>query len=359
MGNLQDQIDDNITSWFYSGEPSTSNEPAQNWKDDNTKRQHIGDLYYDKNTGLGYRWVVENNAYSWTLIRDTGVAKALADAAAAQAAADGKVRCFVATPTPPYDVGDIWMQGDNGDIMRCITSRPEGAAYNASDWVKASKYTDDTAANEAKHQAEEAAKTATNFLEFNATEGLIVRHETLPGKRVQIANDGIKVLNGTSMVNIKSDSISITDGNGSCTINSGTITFHGIRNTKIADITDANTQSYGGVWIGLDLSNYSSVILTYASYTDNSWFSSDGPTGYISAVLPVNGEQYAISTPWNTPHFRAVTVNKNGIQFGGGRERTSRYSEGILNRFDLETPLSASWRDNDGVCVPKSIYGLM
>lgn len=365
MGNLQDQIDDNITSWFYEGAPTASNAPAKDWTTDTAKKQHVGDLYYDKKTGLGYRWVADGSAYRWTLIRDTGVAKALADAAAAQSAADSKVRCFVSTPTPPYDRGDIWMQGDGGDILRCQTDRGSGS-YNAADWVRASKYTDDTAANaaqntanQAKNDAAEAAKTATNFLEFNQTDGLIVRHESLPGKRVQITNDGVKVLNNSSMVNIKSDSISITDGNGSCTINSGQITFHGIRNTKIVDITDGNTQSYGGVWFGWDLSNYASIVLTYESYTDDSWWSHDGATGYVSAVLPVNGETFTIAMPWNTPHFRTVTVHKNGIQFGGGVQRASKYELGIGSSFKLEKPWTAGWIANDSVCVPKAIYGLM
>lgn len=365
MGDLQDQIDDNITSWFYEGVPTASNAPAKDWTTDTAKKQHVGDLYYDKKTGLGYRWVADGSAYTWTLIRDTGVAKALADAAAAQSAADSKVRCFISTPTPPYDRGDIWMQGDSGDILRCQTDRGSGS-YNAGDWVRASKYTDDTAANaaqntanQAKNDAAEAAKTATNFLEFNQTDGLIVRHESLPGKRVQITNDGVKVLNNSSMVNIKSDSISITDGNGSCTINSGQITFHGIRNTKIADITNADTQSYGGVWFGFDLSNYSSIILTYESYTDDSWWSRDGATGYVSVVLPVNGETFTIVMPWNTPHFRTVRVQKNGIQFGGGVQRKSNYNLGLIKSFDLETPWKAGWKANDRVCVPKSIYGLM
>lgn len=383
MGDLQNQIDDNITSWFYEGVPTASNAPAKDWTTDTAKKQHVGDLYYDKKTGLGYRWVADGSAYTWTLIRDTGVAKALADAAAAQSAADGKVRNFIKTPTPPYDVGDIWMCSEDceisnvdggaahavrfsaGEIYRAYVSRAEGET-DGKDWMLASKYTDDTVANaaqntanQAKKDAAEAAKTATNFLEFNQTDGLIVRHESLPGKRVQITNDGVKVLNNSSMVNIKSDSISITDGNGSCTINSGQITFHGIRNTKIADITDAGTQSYGGVWFGFDLSNYSSIILTYESYTDDSWWSRDGATGYVSVVLPVNGETFTIAMPWNTPHFRNVRVQKNGIQFSGGWQRKSNYNLGLIKSFDLETPWTAGWKANDCVCVPKSIYGLM
>lgn len=213
--------------------------------------------------------------------------------------------------------------------------------------------------NKTDKNVTEAAKTATNFLEWSEADGLIVRHESLPGKRVQITHDSVKVLNNSSMVNIKSDSISITDGNGSCTINSGQITFHGIRNTKIAEITNADTKSYGGVWFGFDLSNYSSIILTYESYTDDSWWSRDGATGYVSAVLPVNGEKFTIAMPWNTPHFRNVRIQKNGIQFDGGWQRTSNYNLGLINSFDLETPWKAGWRANDCVCVPKSIYGLM
>lgn len=49
----------------------------------------------------------------------------------------------MAQPTTPYDVGDLWVQGSTGDIMRCKTTRTSGS-YNSVDWVKASKYTDDT-----------------------------------------------------------------------------------------------------------------------------------------------------------------------------------------------------------------------
>ncbi len=46
---------------------------------------------------------------------------------------------------------NIWTQGEGGDIMRCIESRATGN-FESSDWDKASKYTDDTAANEAKDE---------------------------------------------------------------------------------------------------------------------------------------------------------------------------------------------------------------
>lgn len=37
LKELQDQVDGNITTWFYSGVPTDSNEPAKNWTTDNEK----------------------------------------------------------------------------------------------------------------------------------------------------------------------------------------------------------------------------------------------------------------------------------------------------------------------------------
>lgn len=51
----------------------------------------------------------------------------------------GGSRVFTATPTPPYDVGDLWAQGSTGDLLMCATARA-GGSYNASDWVLATKY---------------------------------------------------------------------------------------------------------------------------------------------------------------------------------------------------------------------------
>ena len=102
--------------------------------------------------GKSWRWVKEEDGtYKWTPIADSDAVKALQEAARAQDTADVKRRVFVVTPTTPYDVGDIWTQGKGGDIMRCIESRATGN-FESSDWDKASKYTDDTAANEAKER---------------------------------------------------------------------------------------------------------------------------------------------------------------------------------------------------------------
>lgn len=224
----------------------------------------------------------------------------------------------------------------------------------------------DKRVDEVDKKAGEAAKTATNFLEFTPENGLIVRHDQLPNKRVQITNDGIKVLSGSSMVNIKSDSISITDGNGSCTINSGKITFYGIRNARIWDFGD--NSSFGAQTIQLDLSNYSAVYLTYTSKKGATWWASGGTAGCVTMVIPVNGVEYAMTYPWNTTHMRTVRVNSGGITFGPGRERTSNYVTGnnytpavVPTNFsiDLESPGSDGWTQNDSLCMPRELYGFM
>ena len=224
----------------------------------------------------------------------------------------------------------------------------------------------DKRVDEVDKKAGEAAKTATNFLEFTPENGLIVRHKSLPGKRVQITNDGIKVLSGSSMVNIKSDSISITDGNGSCTIDSGKISFYGIRNARIWDFGD--NSSFGAQTIQLDLSSYSAVYLTYTSKKGATWWASGGTAGCVTMVIPVNGVEYAMTYPWNTTHMRTVRVNSGGITFGPGRERTSNYVTGnnytpavVPTNFsiDLESPGSDGWVQNDSLCMPRELYGFM
>lgn len=224
----------------------------------------------------------------------------------------------------------------------------------------------DKRVDEVDKKAGEAAKTATNFLEFTPENGLIVRHDQLPNKKVQITNDGIKVLSGSSMVTIKSDSISITDGNGSCTIDSGKITFYGIRNARIWDFGD--NSSFGAQTIPLDLADFSAVYLTYTSKKGSTWWASGGTAGCVTMVIPVNGVEYAMTYPWNTTHMRTVRVNSGGITFGPGRERTSNYVTGnnytpavVPTNFsiDLESPGSDGWVQNDSLCMPRELYGFM
>lgn len=106
----------------------------------------MGDLFYNTATGAVFRFVKENGVYKWSELSDAEVAQAIALANDALSLAKEKNRIFTATPYTPYEVGDLWVQGTTGDIMRCIRTRLSGS-YSSSDWQKASKYTDNTALN--------------------------------------------------------------------------------------------------------------------------------------------------------------------------------------------------------------------
>lgn len=169
FARINEKLDGVVENWFYAYTPTLQNDPAASWLRDGEQAQHEGDTftntqpYVDAQTtpdaGKSWRWVKSGEAYEWTPIADSDAVKALREAAKAQETADGKSRTFVVQPAPPYDVGDLWMQGPSGDVMRCIKSRQTGA-FDASDWDKASKYTDDTLARDAKQTARTAQETA-------------------------------------------------------------------------------------------------------------------------------------------------------------------------------------------------------
>lgn len=85
---LQGQIDGNIETFTKTEIPTLNNEPAINWKDNETKNKHIGDICYVVNPassadGYSYRFANTGTeqapAYEWVLIKDSDVTKALQD----------------------------------------------------------------------------------------------------------------------------------------------------------------------------------------------------------------------------------------------------------------------------------------
>lgn len=143
INNLQSQIDGQIETFFYDYEPTLQNIPASGWTTNEERKKHEGDLFYWKSKGYAYRFMQDGATWKWQLVQDTDITLALATAEKAQDTADHKRRVFVVQPEPPYDIGDLWSQGSNGDLMRCKVARASGS-YDSSDWEKASKYTDDS-----------------------------------------------------------------------------------------------------------------------------------------------------------------------------------------------------------------------
>lgn len=193
--NLQNQIDGVVDSYFLEGKPTNSNYPANEWTTDELKKRHEGDTYTDiteyidnettPTAGHSWRWCrgsSDNPAttWHWHEIADSDAVRALQNAAKAQDTADGKRRVFVVQPTPPYEVGDLWAQGDGEgkDILKCKTARAAGQTFAQADWEAASSAL--RTAGSAQEAAEEAKKTLANIASdsvFTKQEKCAVRTE--------------------------------------------------------------------------------------------------------------------------------------------------------------------------------------
>ena len=182
---LQSQIDGVVDSYFMEGVPTTSNAPANEWTTDELKKRHEGDTYTDitkfvddKTTpyaGHSWRWCKGTGdspatGWHWHEIADSDAVRALQNAAKAQDTADGKRRVFVVQPTPPYEIGDLWAQGDGDgkDILKCKTAKTAGQSFAQDDWEAASSALTKagqvaTEAATAKANAQTALTTLTNI----------------------------------------------------------------------------------------------------------------------------------------------------------------------------------------------------
>ena len=122
LEGLQNIADAAIETWSGQTVPTASNPPASTWTTDALKRQHSGDIYYDMSTGKSYRWgSADGKVYSWSMIADSDITKAIADAAKAQQTADGAKQ----------DVVNL-----SNDVKATYTSKSE--FKQTSDEIKAS-----------------------------------------------------------------------------------------------------------------------------------------------------------------------------------------------------------------------------
>lgn len=179
VAEINARLDGVVENHFLKGAPTLEGEPVSDWETDLEKIDHVGDTYtninpfkddkgdvIDEDAGKSWRWCFctedvkpsievtdkqgKTKRIHWHPIADSDAVKALLEASKAMTNADGRARTFVtkAQPTPPYDEGDLWLQGPDGDIMVCKEGiyRPKGDTTPANvllkDWEKAGKYVD-------------------------------------------------------------------------------------------------------------------------------------------------------------------------------------------------------------------------
>ena len=267
--NLQTQIDGGITTWFYEVPPSADNEPESVWITDEMKNTHLGDLYYDTEAGTCYRYMLQDGEYFWQQVSDTDVAKALEDAKAAKDLADQKRRVFYEQPKPPYDKGDLWVQGANGDILRCQTTKTATQSFDQSDWVLASKYTDDTAADAVMAEVVTVKETVST----HGTDISVIQGQINSKIWQQDINESITTLDGEFVEKTNELTTKYSEIDQKVNGISTTVSEH---TSKISEKADSSTVTE----VSNKVSNLEQDVDGFKTTVSNTYVTNDTLTGY-------------------------------------------------------------------------------
>lgn len=136
---LAGTIDGKVENWFQTNDPSSA------WTTNDIRTKHLGDMWWKTDEDELYRYAYVNGQYVWSEMTSQTAKDAFSNANQAQDTADRKRQVFVAQPTTPYNVGDLWDRGAATGIWRCNTDRLEGN-FVATDWQVVA---DKTGSNEA------------------------------------------------------------------------------------------------------------------------------------------------------------------------------------------------------------------
>lgn len=325
--NLQSQIDGQIETFYYDYEPTLLNYPASEWTTTAERQKHEGDLFYWKSKGYAYRFFQDGATWKWQLVQDTDITQAMAAAEKAQDTADGKRRVFVVTPQPPYDIGDLWTNGT--DILTCAVARAHGSVYVSSDWQKLNKYTDDTVANQALTEAQNARNL--NIILDNEYQGIPTDYEgnytTFPTCQtfVQVLYGHTDVSTSCTYTTAKSSGVTgswnnttrtytvtgLTTDNGWVDITASYLNlFTTTKRFNIAKVKDGSPGINGADGVGVKSST-----VTYQASTSGT----TAPTGTWSTTIPtVSAGQYL----W-TRTVITYTDNTTSTLYSVGRSGTN------------------------------------
>lgn len=319
IDNLQEQIDGNITTWFYTTDPTITNPPASDWIEEGSENIHLGDLYYNTTSGYVWRWQYINDDYGWGRITDTDVTKALADAAKAQDTADRKRRVFYTTPVPPYDAGDLWAQGANGDLLRCQTAKADGDVYDSADWVLATKYTDDSLAEEVNQyfwhtETDTGAGAGAHITKIPKDDFLA--DPSNGGGNTLLTSDGMEVRNGLTTLAKFGNNVSLYGEDSQLFIEDGGMNI----NTRIKT------------------GEYENVFSVYKSYSDQITFTPSPPVNITDRLT----HRHTVPSDFATIDYLLMTHTDST----SGNEVTSQYdkSSGYWD-FDPSTSVLTIYGD--------------
>lgn len=135
---LSKQIDGKVEVWSQDTPPHYEFAISEE-----EELKHKGDIWYNPSEKKMYRYtpIYVGDVYLhsvWVEMKNADALNAYEKAVAAQGVANSKMRVFVQTPFVPYDIGDLWVDGNV--LRRCKTARAKNQGYNVNDWVLGVSY---------------------------------------------------------------------------------------------------------------------------------------------------------------------------------------------------------------------------
>lgn len=210
--NLKDVLDiqSDVSLWFYTGIPTTSNEPYINWEN---PEEHYGDIYYNQETGYLYQY----SQNGWGQNTDINLIQAMAlTNVELDTTIDHERKVYFVQPVPPYSSGDWWILED-GTLKICQIGKTTGE-YETNDFIVSSKYVTTVASKTGdaltvlKGTVTEITENYVKYTDLetggstiingaNITTGTInTDNVTVGNGNVQIDSDGIKLNNGAKVI---------------------------------------------------------------------------------------------------------------------------------------------------------------
>ena len=333
IADLKEQIDGKIQTYDQTTDPSTD------WND-TEKELHTGDLWYHPDQKTTKRW----NGNEWIELQDQ-------EAIDASKLAKTKAQVFYTTPKPPYNVNDLWVQGRTGDIMRCKTARSSGN-YVATDWEKASKYTDDSAVDNLDEELDQT-EIFNRLTNNGAAQGIYLQAGQLylngqymefNGAKIggwTISENQLRCYTNDFKIKIQAPTVYGTNGNGAADV----ITVRDMVNDS---------------WT-FALSSDGTLVLS-----DEFYYSPQGFTDEPNSLLRVGGWQikktydylgYGEITYWDTPSSQENGICAHGpwVVWGGwngeapadvANYRFVVTDQGVCKAMSWATGSRVEWKEN-------------
>lgn len=271
MATVKEQIDGKIDTFRQSDDPS------ENWTNEE-KKSHENDLWYDTTNNVVKMW----NGSSWDDF--TGdVPESVWNEI------NGKAQIFTDTPKPPYNKGDLWVDGS--DILTCMISKTDKEAYSKDDWQKKNSYTDNSALNEFKNNVGYTQINNEWVISPNIKGGHLIITQNGSQYSAEITPDGKLKATGAEITG----AITATSGSFTGTVNADAGTFNNvdIQSGKIGGLTLASNsiKSSNG---NFSVTSGGKLTATDATITGNITATSGSFTGAITATSLTLGSGVSI-----------------------------------------------------------------